>query len=104
MLAERPSASCFIMDSGIDTGEVINAKFLPKLKLLNCTKGLPEEMIYRLIYSFVDPWIRAAVLKDTILNTNNFTNVESFKQDGSEGTTFHFMHKNMRGEIVKSFF
>lgn len=104
MLAQRPSASCFIMNSGIDTGEIINAKFLPKLRLLNCTKGLTEEMIYRLIYSFVDPWIRAAVLKDTILNTNNFTNVESFKQDGSEGTTFHFMHKNMREEIVKSFF
>ncbi len=103
MLAERTSASCFIMDSGIDTGEVINAKFLPKLKLLNCTKGLSEEMIYRLIYSFVDPWIRAAVLRDTILNTNYFTNVESFKQDISEGTTFHFMHKNMREKIVNSF-
>lgn len=104
ILSKRPSASCFIMNSGIDTGDIINAKFLPKLNLSDCTKEINEIMTYRLIYSFVDPWIRAIVLRDTLHKTKNLTEVKSVKQNHSEGNTFHFMHKRMRELVVKSFF
>ena len=73
MLTGRPSATCFIMNAGIDTGDIINAKFLQKLDLSGCIHGLSEKMIYRLIYSFVDPWVRAVVLRDTLLSTDNFS-------------------------------
>ena len=103
-LTGRPSATCFIMNSGIDTGAIINAKFLPRLDLSNSIAGLDQQMIYRLIYSFADPWIRASVLRDTISNTNNFQNVEAIEQDVSEGTTFHFMHAELKYQVVKSRF
>ena len=104
ILCKRPSASCFIMNPGIDTGDIINARFLPKLNLSDCAKEINEIMTYRLIYSFVDPWIRAIVLRDTLYKTKNFTEVESVKQNNSAGNTFHFMHKKMRELVVKSFF
>jgi hypothetical protein len=104
MLAGRPSASCFVMNSGIDTGDIINAKFLPKLNLSASTQELNEQMIYRLIYSFVDPWVRAAVLRDTILYTDKFNSISPLRQDYTNGITFHFMHKKMREQITNSFF
>jgi len=104
MLAGRPSATCFIMNSGIDTGDIINAQFLPKLKLPKATQKLSEKMLYRLIYSFIDPWLRAVILRDTILKTNKFNSVMSSKQDYSDGITFHYMHKKMRKQVIKSFF
>ena len=54
------------MHAGIDTGNIINAAFLPQIKLRAAATNLDENMTYRLFYSFIDPWVRAVFLRDTL--------------------------------------
>jgi len=103
MLSEHPSATCFFMDAGIDTGNIINAAFLPQIKLPATLSSLGVNMTYRLLYSFIDPWIRSSVLKNTLRLTDYFENIVSTPQKIDKGTTFHFMHNNMRTEVIKKF-
>ena len=103
MLSEHPSATCFFMDAGIDTGNIINAAFLPQIKLPATASSLDVNMTYRLLYSFIDPWIRASVLRDTLRLTDYFENIVSTPQEIDTGTTFHFMHTNMSSKVIKKF-
>ncbi|EFL91636.1 hypothetical protein REG_1079 [Candidatus Regiella insecticola LSR1] len=43
MLAGYASATCFYLDPGIDTGDVINAAFLPKIRLPDAASHLDEK-------------------------------------------------------------
>lgn len=101
MLSKHPSATCFFMDSGIDTGNIINAAFLPQIKLPATVSSLDVKMTYRLLYSFIDPWIRASVLKNTLSLTDYFENIVSTPQMIDKGTTFHFMHDKIKVEVIK---
>jgi hypothetical protein len=103
MLAGQPSATCFFMDTGIDTGEIINTAFLPRIKLPVAARDLNEKLSYRLLYSFIDPWVRSAVLRDTLRSTDYLENITSTPQPLKIGTTFHFMHSNMSSKIIKEF-
>lgn len=103
MLSDHPSATCFCMDAGIDTGNIVNAVFLPKIKLPAAATNLDENMNYRLLYSFIDPWVRAVVLRDTLRLTGYLENIVSTPQAIDAGTTFHFMHTNMRNKVIKKF-
>ena len=58
-------------------------------------------MTYRLLYSFIDPWVRAAVLRDTLKLTDYLENITSTPQAIDAGTTFHFMHINMSRKVFK---
>ena len=104
MLTDYPSATCFFMNSGIDTGDIINAAFLPKITLPKVASQLDNKMTYRLLYSFVDPWIRSAVLRDTLGSTNYLENITTSHQTVEEGNTFHFMQEKMSSKIIKGLF
>jgi len=101
MLTNYPSATCFFMNSGIDTGDIVNAVFLPKITLPKMASQLDNKMIYRLLYSFVDPWIRSVVLRDTLKSTNYLKNITTTHQTIDEGNTFYFMHEKMISKIIK---
>ena len=101
MLTGYPSATCFFMDSGIDTGDIINASFLPKINLPTGISDLDKKMIYRLLYSFIDPWVRSVVLRDTLISTNYFKNINKYPQNTEEGNTFHFIQENMINNVIK---
>ena len=101
MLSDHPSATSFFIDAGIDTGEIINAAFLPQIKLPKCAGSLDDIMTYRLLYSFIDPWVRAAVLRDTLRLTDYLENITSTSQAIDAGTTFHFMHINMSKKVAE---
>jgi hypothetical protein len=103
MLSDHPSATCFCMNAGIDTGNIVNAAFLPQIKLPADANNLDENMAYRLLYSFIDPWVRAVVLRDTLRLTGYLENIASTPQAIDAGTTFHFMHTNMRRKVIKKF-
>ena len=103
MLSDHPSATCFCMDAGIDTGNIINAAFLPQIKLPAAATNLDENMTYRLLYSFIDPWVCAVVLRDTLRLTGYLENIVSTPQAIDAGTAFHFMHTNMRSKVIKKF-
>ena len=97
-------STCFFMNSGIDTGDIINAAFLPKITLPKVASQLDNKMTYRLLYSFVDPWIRSAVLRDTLGSTNYLENITTSHQTVEEGNTFHFMQEKMSSKIIKGLF
>ena len=101
LLAGYPSATSFFMDSTIDTGDIIKATFLPKIFLPAKVASLDKKMIYRLLYSFIDPWIRSVVLRDTLISTNYLQNINVSSQKKEEGTTFNFMHEKMISEVIK---
>ncbi len=100
LLAGRPSATCFFMNAGIDTGDVINAAFLPDVTLPSAAADLDQKMVYRLVYGFVDPWVRAVVLRDTLTATGFLENLSSVPQKMEDGTTFHFMHDTLSADVI----
>jgi glutathionyl-hydroquinone reductase len=91
------------MDAGIDTGNIVKAAFLPQIKLPAAATNLDENMTYRLLYSFIDPWVRAVVLRDILRLTGYLENIVSTPQAIDAGTTFHFMHTNMSSKVIKKF-
>ena len=103
MLAGHPSGTSFFMDAGIDTGDIINSTFLPKINLPKDVSKLDKKMIYRFLYSFIDPWVRSVVLRDTLKSTNYFENIDKYPQKIEDGNTFHFMQENMINKVIKRF-
>ncbi len=101
MLADHPSGTSFFMNNGIDTGDIINATFLPKINLPSEVSQLNKKMIYRLLYSFVDPWVRSVVLRETLKSTNYFENINKYSQKIEQGNTFHFMQEDMIKKVIK---
>jgi hypothetical protein len=92
LLTGLPSASCFYMDKGIDTGDVIKSNFLPLLQLGAPLAEMDKKEKYRFIYSFVDPWVRAYVLRSACLETKYFSSIESAPQGENLRPNYNFMH------------
>ena len=103
LLTEHASASCFYMDSGVDTGDIILNKWLPLLRF-PLERSLDFEMAYRLIYSFIDPWLRSYVLREVLKNNDCFFNIKGKKQKEEGGVTFHFMHPYLKKFAIERTF
>lgn len=97
------SATCFFMNAGIDMGDIINPCWLPKFKLPKALITLDEKTFYRVLYAYVDPWVRAYVLRNTLLSSFDFKNVKVLKQKEEDGTTFHFMHDLVKASAFSKF-
>ncbi|WP_323987104.1 hypothetical protein [Pseudomonas canadensis] len=104
LIKGRTSASCFFMAPGIDDGDVILPCYLPKVEIAFNTSALPSKMLYRAIYAFFDPWVRAYVLREAleVIEGLNFDQV--FRQDDSLSTTYHFMHERIQTVSLNSIF
>lgn len=97
-LTGQTSASCFYMSPGIDDGDVILAKWLPKPNLKEEFKSIATKAQYRLIYSFVDPWVRSFVLRELINSYNDFLSIKAVQQQ-DDGTMYYFMHDKMKALV-----
>ena len=64
LLHTTSSASCFYMDAGIDTGDIILPCWLPKVHFSLHDVEPDPKILYRSIFSFFDPWVRAFVLRE----------------------------------------
>lgn len=96
LLTGHASASCFYMSTGIDTGDIIRSCWLPKFTFDVDAQDIDLQSIYRCVYSYLDPWIRAFVLRGTINTTTQLDKLDSVRQLEESGTNFHFMHKRLR--------
>lgn len=96
LIAGRLSASCFYMAPEIDAGEIVMARWLPDLALDRRFRQLPTQALYRGFYSYLDPWLRAATLRDVLLEDADAANLPAAPQAADAGTTFHFMHERLR--------
>ncbi len=95
LVANRLSASAFYLAPGIDVGDVICYMWLPELRVY-FTQNEDRRVKYRMIYGFLDPWVRAYVLKQVINSTQGFMDLHATVQKVEEGETFHFMHESMK--------
>ena len=90
--------SFFQMNKEIDGGKVFNKKKfdLPKFYLKNI-KNYEVKKIYRFIYGFLDPVLRAKFLNEIFFNINLSKNTV---EDESKGNYFSFMDNK---KIIESF-
>lgn len=97
LLTGHPSASAFYMAPGIDTGDVILARWLPRPKIVVPTDaGVDLVTKYRAVYGYLDPWVRAFVLRELVATHDSFSGLPATPQETEGGTTFHFMHAGLR--------
>ena len=92
------------MAKGIDTGDILKAKWLPILDLNLNGHQIDGLSMYRMIYSFIDPWVRSVLLKDLVTEHSDFFEIHSTSQNSAEGLNFHFMHQKLRSLSLKSMF
>ncbi|WP_019216303.1 formyltransferase family protein, partial [Legionella tunisiensis] len=97
-LTGQTSASCFYMSPGIDDGDVILAKWLPKPILKEEFKSIETKTQYRFIYSFVDPWVRSFVLRELVSSYTDFLSINAVQQQ-NDGTMYYFMHEKMKALV-----
>lgn len=98
-----PSASCFYMKPGIDMGNIIFSSWLPPVLLPPDADQYDTRMLYRAIYSFIDPWVRAAVLREMIASVNDYMHMPAVQQQENEGVTYHYMHPDLQRLSFKRF-
>jgi len=104
LLTGHTSASCFYMSKGIDTGDIISTCWLPRLIIDQNIKSMDLKTIYRAVYGFIDPWIRAYVLRRVINDNSQYYELISTPQYEAAGITYYFMNKRLQEAALQKFF
>ena len=104
LLTGYTSASCFYMSPGIDTGDIVKSCWLPALSFDVDITNIDLKSIYRIVYGFLDPWVRSYVLRDVIINNNRYNTMICFSQSNLDNTTFHFMHPRIQSASFQKLF
>ncbi len=94
----QAGASCFYLAKGIDTGDVISTHDfpLPRFDLEGCQRP-DDATLYRALFSFYDPLLRAECLARTLLESGGDAGrLRGIPQELSAGVTYHFMHPELR--------
>ena len=102
----RPGVSAFFMTPGLDDGDVLAAKELAPLKItLPPGTRIDEDTLYRAMFSFIDPLIRAELLVADVLEpAEDVRTLAATPQDLTTGITFHFMHPIVRSRALNELF
>jgi SAM-dependent methyltransferase len=101
----RPGVSAFFMSANLDEGDVIASRECPPLEIALPEDRPDDDTLYRSVFSFIDPLIRAELLvKDVLEPHPDVTTVAGVPQDLHQGTTFHFMHPALRRRALRMLF
>ena len=101
----RPGATCFYMNEGIDTGDIIETTDIdPTTFEISETDRPDDQTLYRAIFSFYDPILRAKLFSDILIDHNGHLPNTRKRQSTEEGTTYHFMHPTVRNKALKQIF
>lgn len=95
-----------IDDKRIDTGDVIDATDCPELSFdISQLSGLDDQTLYRAIFSFCDPILRADFLVRCVLRPEtDLTALPAKPQSPRDGITYHFMHPALRRKALECLF
>lgn len=102
----RPSMSCFHLASGLDTGDIVAVRDYarPHFKLARDSRP-DDQTLYRAIFAFVDPLLRANLLVNDVLSrAGDLTRLPTATQDAAAGVTYHFMHPALRRQALEALF
>jgi hypothetical protein len=102
----RPGRSAFCMAPGIDTGDLIIAEDYPPIRFDLSNHRRPDDLtLYRAIFSFCDPILRADFLIRGVLRAGiDPATAGGAPQDISAGLTYHFMHERLREKVLAVLF
>ena len=97
LLRGRPGATAFYMNPGLDTGDIIRTSDLDIPPMPKNFAILDSATAYRLLYVFVDPMLRAVMLRSVVDSaTVDLFALPAVVQSAGTGTTFHFMNERLR--------
>jgi hypothetical protein len=104
-----PSASCFVMAPGLDTGRAIAAIRFPALTFPVGAGRRPDaQTLYRMLYAYYDPLLRAKLLLDVVeqaAGDGMGALIENATpQDLTQGRTYNFMHPVLRAAVLERIF
>ncbi len=102
----KPGVSAFYMAPGIDTGHIIIARDCAPITFSLPADNRPEDqMLYRALFAFYDPIIRADALVNHVLPLgDDLANLPAQPQDPKTGITYHFLHSKIRSTGLKLLF
>jgi hypothetical protein len=105
----HPTASCFLMSNGLDTGAVIATAKFPALTFSAKAEKRPDsKSLYRLLYAYYDPILRAKLLTDVIKRSAAqglaSAIAHATPQDLTQGRTYNFMHSTLRNAVMERIF
>ena len=101
----RPGASCFYMEAGLDTGALVGAEEFPRITFpRSLTDSLDDAMLYRALFSFYDPVLRAKMLTNVLRAGADPLNLPAEPQDTRVGVTYHFMSPAVRRAALGELF
>ncbi len=107
LLKNKVGYSCFYMNSGIDTGDIvqINEYKLHKFNNVDFTK-FDDDKLYKYLLQYYDPCFRVQTLVNLIEKSDNDLSKFSYeKQNPKDGRTYFFMHEKLRnftiGKMIK---
>jgi hypothetical protein len=102
----RPGASCFYMAPGIDTGEIVAAREFEPLAFNLPPGARPDDQtLYRALFSFCDPLLRAELLAEVLERSDGEpSQLVAQAQDTGAGLTYHFMHERLRAAALQRLF
>lgn len=103
----RPGMSCFYMNAGIDTGDIIHTReFAPPAypELLPYIERDPSG-VYGSVLLAYDPHLRAETLLDVVAKSQNgdLRSLASAMQNAAEGRNFYWMHPKLYPIALRKF-
>lgn len=101
----RPGVSAFVMTPGLDDGDVLAARELEPLAMPLSGDRVDDDTLYRALFSFIDPIIRADLLiADVLAPAEDVRALPATPQQLDVGITYHFMHPTVRSRALRSLF
>lgn len=106
LLRGHPAMSTFYLATGLDTGDLVAVREYPRLRFaIDRAAAADDQTLYRAIFSFIDPLLRADALVRTLAAADwDVDRLTARPQDTGCGTTFHFMHPRLRGRVLTQLF
>ena len=101
-----PGMSCFYMNAGIDTGEVLATEEYPRPVFpQDAVERFGTDAIIRTLLQVYDPILRGRMLikivKDMEDQGKSLEDLHSLPQDSSEGRTYYFMHERIMARLAE---
>jgi len=108
LVRRRAGVSCFHMAPGIDLGPVLAAReFAAPHFSLPKNQRPADATLYRALFSFYDPYLRASLLLDHLrsrVELEGWGAPPPVPQDPDAGVTYHFMHPLLRQRALGMLF
>lgn len=105
LLFNHIGASSFFMSPGIDEGNILVADRLPPISIpFSNESNFDTKTLYRIVYSYFDPCLRAEVLKTTLNRFDHLWEQKGMPQSPKDGNTFYFMNDFLKDLALKRIF